>query len=113
MIKLDSRNHLCKYIRRIVLDVNLIQLNVAIFKNIPHEMVSDINVLRSRMVDLILRSVDSTYTITMDLQEVMPHSQIIPQALKLDHLLHSLCQSHVHVDVIFIATFDLWFLCLS
>ena len=54
MIKLESENHLCKHVCQIILSVNLFQLNIAIFKNIPHEVISDINMLHYHMVDLVL-----------------------------------------------------------
>jgi len=66
MIKLDFENHLCKHIRRIIFGENFLQLNITIFKNISYEGVSNINVLRSRMVDLIFARKDNTHTITID-----------------------------------------------
>jgi len=57
MIEFDSGNHLYKRVCRIVFGVNLLHFDISIFKDIPHKVVLDINMLRPSMIDLIFRKV--------------------------------------------------------
>ncbi|KAM7481524.1 hypothetical protein LguiB_006107 [Lonicera macranthoides] len=65
MLKLGQRNNLCQHICRIIFGAYLNQIYHTVFNNFPNEVISDINMLGSSMMNLILRQVNCTLTVTV------------------------------------------------
>ncbi|KAM7515924.1 hypothetical protein LguiA_005507 [Lonicera macranthoides] len=55
MLKLGQRDNLCQHICRIIFGAYLNQIYNTVFNNFPDEVISDINMLGSSMMNLILR----------------------------------------------------------
>ena len=93
--ELNSGNHLREHICWVILGMDLHHIDVTFIKNISDKVISHVNVLRARMVDLILRKANDTHTVASDFHEVLINYQVIQKPLKLQSFFH--CFSHGHV----------------
>ena len=81
VLELDPTNDLCQNISWIFCRADLLKQYVPFFQNLTNKMKADINMLRPRVMYLILCQVDCTLTVTVDGNLLLNNTQICYQSL--------------------------------
>ena len=77
MLKLATCHHLSQYFCWILIRVHLHERNITFLYDIPHKMISDVDMLGTSMMNLILHQVNRTLTVAPQVHVLLVNPQIV------------------------------------